>query len=89
MRRDAMKIQAIDTTTKQPLTNQKLQIQVKGKDSGYLSLTTDGNGYFQLDDKYNGQQIALSFNGTIGTSITATDGAKLAIQAKTKEGTTR
>ena len=44
----AMKIQVIEGTTKKPLTNTKIQIQVKGKDSGFLTLTTDTTGKITL-----------------------------------------
>jgi len=63
-----MKIQILDQNTKKPLANGKLQLQVRGKDSGYLSATTDANGYLTLDDKYKGQQIALANAGGQGGS---------------------
>lgn len=78
-----MKIQAIDSSTNKPLASTKVQLQIKGKDSGFLTLSTDASGYFQLDDKYKGQQIALSYNGKVGTPINATDGAKLSTTTKT------
>ncbi len=88
-----MKILAIDSTTKKPLINTKLQLQVKGKDSGYLSLMTDATGTLQLDDKYKGQQIAYFLQGGSTTAtdwITATDGAKLTVTTAgaTAKGTT-
>lgn len=80
-----MKIQVIDLSTHKPLTSSKIQLQIKGKDSGVLTLSTDPSGFFQLDEKYKGQQIALSFDGKVGTPISATDGAKLTAETKTKE----
>ncbi len=88
-----MKILVIDTTTKKPLTNTKIQIQVRGKDSGYLSLTTDATGALQLEDKFKGQQIAHYLQGGVTTNsqwLTATDGAKLMVNTTTTtaKGTT-
>lgn len=83
-----MKIYAIDTKTNKPLINTKLQIQVRGKDSGYLTLTTDANGTFMLDDKYANQQIAGTFGGTQGQFVTATDGAKVFVTAGATTGGT-
>ncbi len=77
-----MKIQAIDTNSKKPLANQKFQLQVRGKDSGFLTLTTDASGYFTLDDKYKNQQIAFTDGGTPGQWINATDGGKLNVTLK-------
>jgi len=74
-----MKIQTIDNKTNKPLLNSKIQLQVRGKDSGYLSATSDGSGSFQLDDKYSGQQITSVINGTPGEWIAATDNATLKV----------
>lgn len=79
-----MKIQAVNLSTKKPLANTKLQLQVRGKDSGYLSYTTDANGYFQLDEKYSGQQIAYFLQGSTPNQwITANDGAILTVDTNT------
>jgi hypothetical protein len=72
-----MKIQILDQATKKPLTNTKVQLQVRGKDSGYLTITTDAAGYATLEDKLNGQQLAVTKDGTAGTWTAATEGAKL------------
>lgn len=81
-----MKIQVVELTTKKPLTNIKIQLQVKGRDSGYLSFTTDGSGSFELEDKYRGQQIGYYLRGTEPTQwITASDGVKLMISEKEME----
>lgn len=82
-----MKIQVIETTTNRPLINTKVQIQVKGPDSGFLTLTTDGNGHITLDGKYNGQQITATNGGATGQWITATEGARLVLGGKTTTGT--
>lgn len=74
-----MKIQVIETTTNRPLTNTKVQIQVKGPDSGFLTLTTDGSGHITLDGKYTGQQITATTGGATGQWITASEGARLTI----------
>ncbi len=72
-----MKIKTIDATTKKPTKNQRIQLQVKGKDSGYLTLTSDMEGCITLDDKYKGQQIAIATTGGQPTFVAATDGATL------------
>lgn len=73
-----MKIQVLDLNSKRPIANTKVQLQIKGKDSGFLSLTTDGNGNLLLEEKYNGQQItATSANSGSNQWISASDGAKL------------
>jgi hypothetical protein len=77
-----MKIKVIDSTTKKPVLNTKIQLQVKGKDSGYLTLTTDATGTLQLDDKYNGQQLLSTTGGQGGPAITATEGAVLLLTLK-------
>ena len=77
-----MKIKAISTSTKKPLSKTQIQLQVRGKDSGYLSVTTDQNGEFTLDGKYSGQQIS-SMTGGQGAWLTATEGASLAVGATT------
>lgn len=74
-----MKIYVLDTQTKKPLTNYKFQLQVRGADSGFLSLSTDTKGCIELDKKYLGQQIAASFAGGQGQWITAADGISLYI----------
>lgn len=75
-----MKIQVVNRSTKKPVVNTKIQLQVKGRDSGYLSYTTDANGYFQLDDKYSGQQIAYFLQGSTPSQwVSASDGAMLSV----------
>lgn len=79
-----MKIQVINPKIgNKPIANQKLQLQVKGKDGGYLSVTTDGEGFFKLDDKYNGQQIACTQGGQ-PQWITAAEGGKLNVALDVK-----
>lgn len=72
-----MKIQVLDSETSRPLANTKIQLQVKGQSSGLLTFTTDAKGFFDLDDKFKGQQIAFTSKGSTGQFITATDGALL------------
>ena len=79
-----MKIKIVDSNTKQPVTNRKIPLQIKGKDSGFLSLMTDQAGCIQLDDKYTGQQISSPAGGGQATWISATNGATLYIATKTK-----
>lgn len=84
-----MKILVLESNSKRPLANTKIQLQVKGKDSGFLTLTTDANGNLMLDNKYNGQQL-LATNGAAspqqpqqqtqqGQWTTASEGARLFI----------
>ena len=79
-----MKIKVIDSSTKKPVINSKIQLQVNGTDSGFLTLTTDMTGMVQLDEKYNGQQISSPLGGGQGPWITAADNAVLLIPAKQK-----
>ena len=84
-----MKIKTVDATTKKPTKNLRIQLQVKGKDSGYLTLTSDMEGFVVLDEKYKGQQIAVATTGGQPSWIAATDGATLVVTATTaKAGTT-
>ena len=80
-----MKIKVINTNSKQPVANTKIQLQVKGKDSGYLSLTSDASGFITLDDKYNGQQITSPMGGGQPQWVAAQEGATVyvAVGAKT------
>lgn len=83
-----MKIQVLDAESKTPLTNTRLQLQIKGKDSGFLSSTTDDSGFLQIDDKFEGQQLIASFGNKQSTPATVKDGAKLLVAtAKEKETT--
>lgn len=80
-----MKILAIDSNTKKPLANTKIQLQVRGKDKGYISLMTDSSGQFQLEDRYKGQQIATYVQGSIMSDnewVKALDGVKLSIRSE-------
>lgn len=74
-----MKIIILDQSTKKPLANGKLQLQVRGKDSGFLTATTDANGFCMLDDKLKGQQIALATGSAQGQWVEANEGAKLLV----------
>jgi len=80
-----MKIQAINYRTKQAIANTTIQLQVKGVDSGYLSYKTDNYGYFDLDDKYEGQQIAYYTQGANKNNqyVYASEGAELYIDTST------
>lgn len=84
-----MKIKVIDTNTKKPVINTKIPLQVKGENSGFLSLTTDGTGALTIDDKYNGQQLMSPMGGAQGTWVTATDNAVLMVTTKQKATTTK
>lgn len=79
-----MKITALDMTNK-PLVNTKLQLQIKGSQGGFLTLTTGSKGEIILDDKYKGQQLLAIFDGIQSSMITANDGGTLRIETKTKE----
>ncbi|OGT38450.1 MAG: hypothetical protein A3F11_09995 [Gammaproteobacteria bacterium RIFCSPHIGHO2_12_FULL_37_14] len=78
-----MKIMVIDATTKRPLVNTKLQLQIRGKESGFVTVTTDQSGAVQLDDKYRGHQVCALFNGTQGAWVAANEGTTLSLTAKT------
>ena len=81
-----MKITILTASTKKPLASTQIQLQVRGKDSGFLSIKTDASGSITLDEKYAGQQITSTLGGTQGPWITAADGATLMVGATT--GTT-
>jgi len=81
-----MKIKTIDASTKKPAKNLRIQLQVKGKDSGYLTLTSDMDGNIILDEKYKGQQIAVTATGGQPTWTAATDGATLTVSSATHAG---
>jgi hypothetical protein len=83
-----MKIKIIEVNTKRPLANTKIQLQVKGKDSGFLSLTTDAAGLLVLEDKYLGQQITTSIGGGQMQWLTAAEGITLSAPAKQGTPTT-
>ncbi|HTM63701.1 MAG TPA: hypothetical protein VL360_04305 [Gammaproteobacteria bacterium] len=81
-----MKIKVIDSNTKKPVINTKIPLHVKGENSGFLSLTTDGEGMLQMDNKYQNQQITSPMSGGNGTGnwVTATDNAVLLVTTKQK-----
>ena len=81
-----MKITAIDTTTKKPVTNTTLTLQIRngqqagGKTTGsQLQVQTGPDGSFTLDNKLQGAQIAPTTNGKQGQWVTASEGATLSV----------
>lgn len=78
-----MKIKVINLQ-KQPLANTKIQLQVKGKDGGYLSVTSDANGLITLDDKFAGQQITSTMGGGQPQWIAASEGNTLTVALSSK-----
>jgi hypothetical protein len=80
-----MKIQVIEANSNRPLANTKIQLQVKGKDAGFLSLTSDATGHITLDEKLSGQQICATNSVAAGSDtskaqwIAAADGARLTL----------
>ena len=80
-----MKIQLCEHTTRHPLSNRKIQLQVQGKDAGFLTVSTDHDGWFQLDDKYQGQQISLVHPGQKPQFISAKDGIQMKMQESNLE----
>jgi hypothetical protein len=85
-----MKITAIDTATKKPVTNTTLTLQIRngqqqgqqagGKTAGsQLSVKTGPDGTFTLDNKLQGAQIAPTMNGQQGQWVTASEGATLSV----------
>ena len=77
-----MKIKVIEASTNKPLQNLKVQLQIKGKESGFLSITTDQAGTVVLDDKYKGHQVSALLNGIQGAWITAAEGVTLTLDSK-------
>jgi hypothetical protein len=84
-----MKILILDQGTKKPLANCKLQLQVRGKDSGFLTTKTDASGYCTLDEKFSGQQIAMANGGAQSQWIQASEGEKLYTTGAIKVGAER
>lgn len=80
-----MKIKVIEIGTNRAVTNRPIQLQIKGKDSGFLSLTTGPDGCVTLDEKLKGQLITVTTGGTQAKWVTATEGATLLIPAGQKE----
>lgn len=80
-----MKMKAVDSKTNQLLKHTKVQLQIKGRDSGILTLTTDANGEMTLDDKYKGQQVSSTTNGQ-GQWMPVTDNLTIKIQTAQGSG---
>jgi hypothetical protein len=80
-----MRMLIVDASTKKPAMNAKVQLQIKGKDSGFLTLSTDTSGGVHLDDKYNGQQVTLTFNGIPGQWTTAKEGQTMLLSKQTEK----
>lgn len=83
-----MKIKIIDASTKKPVINTTIQLQVKGKEKELLSLTTDASGMVKLDDKYNGQQLSSPSSNGQGQSVTACESAVFLLPTKMKSTAT-
>ena len=79
-----MRIKIIDSSTKKPIINSKIQLQVKGKDSGFLTITTDMTGMVEIDEKYKDQQLSSPLGGGQGPWVTAAEGAVLLLPTKSK-----
>lgn len=84
-----MKIKIIDSSTKKPVINSKVQLQVKGKDSGFLTLLTNMTGVVEIDQKYEGQQISSPMSGDQGPWVTACESAVLLLPSKMKNTESR
>lgn len=80
-----MKIQLIDSTTKKPLANTTVQLQVKDT-GGAQKYTTDGSGFINLKDEYRGKQVTASSNGQ-GQWFTLADNMKITYDARQAEHT--
>jgi len=81
-----MKILARELQNKQPLTNRKLEVQVKPKDRAdtkSIWVQTDPKGLFELSDEYRDLQITTS-PGSTGQApwVLAKEGATLSISIK-------
>lgn len=82
-----MKINTLDSATKRPLVNVKIQLHIRGgKESGFVTVTTDQQGVIHLDDKYRSHQVSALFNGIQGAWTAANDGATLLLAAKAQGG---
>jgi len=77
-----MKMKLVDSNSKKPLANTRMQLQIKGKNSGFLTLTTDPKGEFTLDDKYKNQQMTASVNGMQSQWTTISEDATIQIASR-------
>lgn len=77
-----MKLKIIEAKSKKPILNSKIQLQIKGKDSGSVIVTTDAAGYISLDEKYKGQQVSSPFGTSIAPWVTACEGAVILLPTK-------
>ncbi len=77
-----MKLIIIDSNTKKPVINSKIQLQIKGKDSGFITLTTDMTGKVELEEKYNGQQVSSPMSNGQGPWVTACENAVILLPAR-------
>jgi hypothetical protein len=78
-----MKLLIINADTKRPFSYEKILLQVKGKDSGSLTCTTDDAGLIELDDKYAGQQVGFFLQTNLeGKWLTVIHGAILELAAE-------
>ncbi len=84
-----MKVKIIDAATKKPILDSKVQLQIKGKDAGFITLATDMTGAIELDEKYAGQQISSPLGAGQGPWVTITEGAVLLLPTKAKSTETR
>ncbi len=78
-----MKIKVVDAATKRAITGKEIQIQIQGKDSGFLTLTTGTDGTITLENNLQGQKIAVTGTGQLAW-VTATEGATLLVPTKEK-----
>lgn len=76
-----MKIQLIDASTKKPLANTTVSLQIK--DAGTQRFTTDGTGFINVKDELKGKQVSPS--NSQGQWYTLSDNLKLTIEAKQTE----
>lgn len=78
-----MKLLIINAITKRPFSFEKILLQVKGKDSGSLTCTTDEAGLIDLDDKYAGQQVGFFLQSNLeGKWLTVIHGAILMLSTE-------
>lgn len=77
-----MKIKLIDASTKKPIINTKVTLQVKGE-GDQLHLTTDMTGMVELEDTLKGRQITAVQGGTqTGVWVTINENAVLLVSTQ-------
>lgn len=78
-----MKIKIIDASTKKPVINSQVKLQVEGQEGKTLTHTTDQTGMIDLDGSLQGKKIGALQGGKPGQYVKAEENAVLLVQQQT------